>query len=142
MTATMHPIPVRTMGFVAPAEFHPLYIAGNAVLSYSHTAIGLYLAYLEPFFVKSLHRVMDRITDPVLLENVDRFCRQETQHYKQHVVFNRLVLTQGYGGLDARVEKLRNEFEGSLRNRDDRFRIGYVEGFESYTTQFALQVMG
>lgn len=56
----MHPIPVRTMKFDVPAsdEFHPLYIAGNAQLSYQHSATGLYVAHLEPFFVKSLRRVI------------------------------------------------------------------------------------
>ena len=37
--------------------------AGSPVLSYGHLAIGLYVALLEPFFVKSLHRVRDGIRD-------------------------------------------------------------------------------
>lgn len=51
----MHAIPVRTMQFEVPTSesFHPLYIAGNAQLSYRHTATGLYVAHLEPFFLSS-----------------------------------------------------------------------------------------
>ena len=47
----MHPIPVRTMKFAVPGagEFHPLYIAGNSVLSYNHTAFGLYVALRQRF---------------------------------------------------------------------------------------------
>ena len=46
----MHPIPVRTMKFDVPSvgDFHPLYLAGSAALSYNHTAFGLYAALLEP----------------------------------------------------------------------------------------------
>ena len=75
----MHPIPVRTMKFDVPSadDFHPLYLAGSAALSYNQTAFGLYAALLEPFAVKSFRRVLDRIRDDALREEVDRFCRQE-----------------------------------------------------------------
>ena len=139
----MHPIPVRTMKFAVPSadEFHPLYIAGNSALSYTHTALGLYVAHLEPFFVKSLRRVMDQIRDDALREDVDRFSRQEAQHYQRHVDFNKVVIAHGYPGLEQRIDALRRDFEGFLADETDRFRVGYIEGFESYTTQLALQLL-
>jgi predicted metal-dependent hydrolase len=139
----MHPITVRTMKFDVPSadQFHPLYIAGNSALSYSHTALGLYAACVEPFIVKSLRRVMDRIRDDALREDVDRFCRQEAQHYQQHADFNKVVIAHGYPGLEQRLDALRRDFEGFLQNGTDRFRLGYMEGFESYTTQSALQLL-
>lgn len=123
------------------ASFHPLYIGGNSALSYIHSAMGLYAAYLEPFLVKSFHRVIDQVRDPELRENVDRFCRQESQHYQQHADFNRIVLAQGYPGLQERLDRVKQEFEGYLRTRSDRFRIGFSVGFESYTTQSALHAL-
>ncbi len=139
----MHPIPVRTMQFDVPAreDFHPLYIAGNAELSYQHSGTGLYVAHLEPFFVKSLRRVMDRIRDEKLREEVDRFCRQEAQHYQRHVDFNGVVLAHGYPGLQERVDRLKQDFAGFLTDASDEFRIGYIEGFESYTTQLGLRML-
>lgn len=140
----MHPIPVRTMKFdvPSPADFHPLYLAGSAALSYSHSAFGLYAALLEPFAVKSLRKVLGRIRDDKLREEVDRFCRQEAQHYQRHIDFNKLILAQGYPGLEARVERLRRDLEGFLGDASDEYCVGYVEGFESYTTQFALRMIG
>jgi uncharacterized protein len=139
----MHPITVRTMKFDVPRadEFHPLCIAGNSVLSYNHLATSLYVAYLEPFFVKSLRRVMDQIRDAALREEADRFSRQEAQHYRRHVDFNKTVFAQGYRGLAERVDALKRDFERFLADESDRFRIGYIEGFESYTTQFALRIL-
>jgi len=139
----MHPITVRIMKFEVPQpdEFTPMCIAGNSVLSYTHLASGLYVAYLEPFFVKSLRRVMDQIRDEALREDADRFSRQEAQHYRRHMDFNKAVLAHGYPGLEQRVEMLKRDFDGFLANKTDRFRIGYIEGFESYTTQFALRVL-
>jgi len=139
----VHPITVRTMKFDVPgsAEFHPLCVAGSSVLSYTHLAMGLYVAYLEPFFVKSLRRVLDQIRDEALREDADRFSLQEAQHYRRHMDFNKVVFAHGYPGLEERVEALKRDFEGFLANKTDRFRIGYIEGFESYTTQFALRVL-
>jgi predicted metal-dependent hydrolase len=140
----MHPITVRTMKFDVPsaADFHPLYIAGNSVLSYQHSAFGLYAALVEPFVVKTLRRLLERIRDEELRENLDRFCRQEAQHYQRHNDFNRVILAQGYPGLEERLARLRAELDGFLGNCSDRFCIGYTEGFESYTTQFALRMIG
>lgn len=139
----MHPITVRTMKFDVPsaADYHPLYIAGNSVLSYQHSAFGLYAALVEPFMVKALRRVVDRVRDDALRESVDRFARQEAQHYQRHIDFNKVVLAQRYPGLEERMARLRAELDGFLDSGGDRFCIGYVEGFESYTTQFALRMI-
>lgn len=139
----MHAIPVRRLTFDVPAaeRFHPVYMAGHAAASYSFTGLGLYVALLEPFIVKSLRRVLDRVTDPVLHEEVDRFCRQEAQHYKQHERFNAVVLSHGYPGLQSRIDALAADFAGYLEHRSDKFRVGFVEGFEAYTTQGALEIL-
>lgn len=102
-----------------------------------HTALGLYVVHLEPFIVKSMRKVMPQIRDEGLREEVDRFCRQESQHYQKHADFNKLVLTRDYPGLERRLQRLHDDFDGYLRNRSDRLCIGLTEGFESYTTQSA-----
>jgi predicted metal-dependent hydrolase len=136
----MHPIPIRRMTFEVPdqAVFHPLYIMGRAAASYHMTGLGLYVALLEPFIVKSMRRVLGRIRDTKLKEDVDRFCQQEAQHYHHHERFNAVVLAHGYPGLDQRIEVLRQDFARFLEQKSDQFRIGFVEGFEAYTTQSAL----
>jgi len=138
----MHPIPVRRMRFEVPeGDFHPIYIAGQAMLSYQFTGLGLYVALLEPFIVKSARRVLPQITDPALAEEVDRFCRQEAQHYQQHERFNQVIFAQGYPGLKERYERLRADFDHMLEHENDRYRIGFVEGFEANTTQGALHLL-
>jgi len=139
----MAAITVRTMKFDVPgaADYHPLYIAGSAAISYQHTAFGLYVALVEPFVVKSMRRVLERIHDDALREDLDRFCRQEAQHYQRHVDFNKIVLAQDYPGLKERLARLQAELNDFLGNGSDRFCVGYTEGFESYTTQFALRMI-
>lgn len=136
----MHPIPVRKMAFEIPTadDFDPKWAAGNIMASYVTTGVSLYVAYLEPFLVKSLRRVLDQVTDPALKEDVDRFCRQEAQHYMQHERFNNAILESGYPGLEERFAQLKGDFDTFLETKDDRWCVGFVEGFEAYTTQGAL----
>lgn len=136
-------IPVRRMGFERPDAlgFHPLTIGGNSALSYTHSALSLYAEQMEPFLVKSVRRVIDRVRDPALRDAVDRFCRQEAQHYQQHTDFNEAILGHGYPGLAERVARLKADIDGFLEQRDDRFRIGLAQGFESYTTLSALHAL-
>lgn len=138
-----HAIPIRKMTFEVPEtqDFDPLYIAGNATLSYLHTALGLYAVHLEPFVVKSLRKVMPQIRDEGLKEEVDRLCRQESQHYQKHTDFNKLILERNYPGLEARTKRLGDDFESYLLGRSDRFNVGFVEGFESFTSQNALSLV-
>jgi predicted metal-dependent hydrolase len=131
------------MDFDVPTadDFEPMYMARNAAISYNFTGVGLYVALLEPFIVKSMRRVLDQITDDELREEVDRFCRQEAQHYQQHERFNAAVVAHGYPGLEERIAVLAGDFEEFLRARSDQFRVGFVEGFESYTNQGALEIL-
>ena len=137
----MHPIPVRKMAFDIPGaeDFDPKWLANNILLSYATTGVSLYVAYLEPFLVKSLRRVRDQVTDDDLRENLDRFCRQEAQHYLQHERFNEAILQRGYPGLRGRFDQLKGDFDRFLDTKGDKWCVGFVEGFEAYTTQSALR---
>ncbi len=136
----MHPITVRKMAFDIPTagDFAPKYLADSAFASYMTTGLSLYVHWLEPFIVKSFRRVLDQVEDPALHEEMDRFCKQEAHHYSQHQKFNQPILEQGYPGLEERFARLKADFDGWLEDKDDRWRVGFVEGFESYTTKAAL----
>ena len=136
----MHPIPVRRMQFDIPSadDFDPKWLADDILQSYMSTGISLYVAYLEPFLVKAMRRVLDRIEDDEMRENVDRFARQEAQHYMQHERFNAAILGQGYPGLEERFDRLKDDFDRFLATKSDKWCVGFVEGFEALTTQLAL----
>ena len=136
----MHPIPVRKMVFELPTadNFEPKWAANNALLSYTTTGVSLYVHWLEPFLVKSLQRVLHEVKDEKLHEEVDRFCKQEAQHYRQHQRFNEPILAQGYPGLKERFARLKADFDGWLAGKGDRWCVGFVEGFEAYTTKSAI----
>jgi len=136
-----HAIPVRRMEFEIPTadDLDPKWLANDIRQSYFSTGLSLYVAYLEPFLVKSMRRVLDEITDQTLKEDVDRFSRQEAQHYMQHERFNAAILGKGYPGLQERFDVLKADFERFLATKGDKWCVGFVEGFEALTTQMALR---
>lgn len=136
-------IPVRRMEFEIPSpdDFDPKWLANDIQQSYFSTGLSLYVAYLEPFLVKSMRRVLDQISDEQLKEEVDRFSRQEAQHYMQHERFNAAILGKGYPGLQERFDVLKADFERFLETKGDKWCVGFVEGFEALTTQMALGML-
>ncbi len=138
----MDQITVRKINFDLPEQphFDPIYMADSAAISYRFTAIGLFVAYLEPAMVIAMRRVLKQIDDDKLRSDVDKFCRQEAHHYAQHRRFNQLILDQDYPGLEPLLQRLKQEFD-DFAKKPEKFMIGYMEGFESYTTQSALDVI-
>ena len=129
------------MAFDIPTaeDLDPKWLADDIRQSYLTTGVSLYVAYLEPFLVKSVRRVLDQITDDDMRENVDRFARQEAQHYTQHEKFNKAILGKDYPGLQERFDLLKSDFERFFKEKGDKWCVGFVEGFEALTTQLAIR---
>lgn len=136
-------ITVRKIDFDIPDKdsFDPIYMLGNATVSYRFTAIGLFVALLEPAIVRAIKKVIKKINNTSLKKDVERFCHQEAQHYAQHKRFNQLILNHGYPGLTDKLDNLKSEFERFLSEKSNQFMIGYIEGFEAFTTQSAIETL-
>ena len=133
------PITVRKMNLELPTpdEFDPLWAFGDPAASYFTLGLSLYLPYLEPFIIKALRIGAADVRDDSVRAVIDKFCRQEAQHYKQHERFNELIRGRDYPGLDAIENRVKQDFERFLADKPLKFNVGFVEGFESYTTQGA-----
>ncbi len=125
------------LDFPTADEFDPLWIADNPTVSYFTLGLSLYLPYLEPYIIKALRSATHLVQDDGVLEKIDKFCRQEAQHYKQHEKFNALIHARDYPGLAAIEARCKADFDDWLANKPMKYNVGFVEGFESYTTQGA-----
>ena len=93
------PITVRRMEFEFPTaeEFDPLWADGNPTISYFTLGLSLYLPYLEPYIIKALRSSTHLVKSDDVMDKIDKFCRQEAQHYKQHEKFNALIQERDLG---------------------------------------------
>ncbi|VFT05286.1 Predicted metal-dependent hydrolase [Pseudomonas aeruginosa] len=90
-------------------------------------------AHIEPFLVKVMMRVKDALGDKhqALRESIEIFNKQEVQHCKQHVAFNKMLYRSGYAGMQELEKPYKDDYAHFLATKSLRFNIAYCEGFEA-----------
>lgn len=90
-------------------------------------------AHIEPYLVKVMMQAK-KVLDPKytkLHEDLDIFIKQEVQHCKQHLAFNKSLYEKGYEGMKAIEEPYRADYDRFLKEKSLRFNLAYAEGFEA-----------
>jgi uncharacterized protein len=107
--------------------------APNREFAQGFNASSLIPAHVEPYLLKVMKIAQARI-DPSrtrLIEEIDIFCKQEMQHMKHHLAYNKVLRAQGYEGLKPLEDRIAAEYDDWLKTRSLRFNLAYCEGFES-----------
>ena len=89
-------IPVRAPRFALGAEVPRAWLGGDLAATHVVDALSLIFPEGERFFIRSVKHYLDRIDDPVLLEQVRGFFGQEGRHGHEHDRFNRMLEHHGY----------------------------------------------
>ncbi len=96
-------------------------------------AASLIPAYIEPFLLKVMMQAKPQI-DPAkiaLHSDLDIFIKQEMQHCRQHIAFNKRMHALGYELLKPIEKEFDATFTRFLATKSLRFNLAYSEGFES-----------
>src|SRR5436309_2400799 len=99
-------VPVRRIDLEPSFESVPKHFAKDGDLISSHFLAALSAVFPEGenFFIRSVKHYRDRITDPVLKEQVSGFIGQEVVHGREHRAFNEHLATLGYP--TGRIDRL------------------------------------
>jgi predicted metal-dependent hydrolase len=91
-------VPTRRISFEEALQTVPRHFAAEGDLILSHLAASLSAVFPdgEDFFVRSVRRFRDQITDPELKRQVTGFIGQEAMHGREHRVFNDRLDQLGY----------------------------------------------
>lgn len=99
-TTTSAPAPIQTrrMAFEESLQEVPRHFGADGDLLSSHIAACLSSVFPdgEDFFVRSVRRFRDQVTDPVLKQQVNGFIGQEAIHGREHRVLNSRFAELGY----------------------------------------------
>jgi predicted metal-dependent hydrolase len=133
----MHDITVRQMDFRFPDGMDPVVIPGEPERSYVIVGLSLLLPYLEPYLIRTMKAAKPCVTDPELREDLERFSRQEGQHYQQHIRFNEAIRQFGFPDLDTFEKQLDADYRRFTATKPLRWNLAYAEGFEALTTAMA-----
>lgn len=126
-------ITVRRMPFEFPDEIDPMLFDQDALHSYFVLATSLMFPYLEPYLIRSMRAAKPHVKDPALLEDLERFCAQEGQHYRMHKRLNDQVRVLGFPRLEQLERELEADYQRFSATKPLRFNLAYAEGFEALT---------
>jgi predicted metal-dependent hydrolase len=91
-------VPTRRMDFEESMRDLPKHFAKDGDLIASHVTMALSSVFPdgEDYFVRSVRRYRDEVTDPALKRQVAGFIGQESVHGREHRVFNDRLAELGY----------------------------------------------
>lgn len=107
--------------------------APNLEFAQRANAASLIPAYIEPYLLKVMIKAKPMI-DPSkkqVIEDLDIFIKQEMQHCKQHIAFNKRMHELGYDWLKPIERDYEATYKRFLATKSMRFNLAYCEGFES-----------
>lgn len=137
----MEDIVVRHMPFEFPEEIDPVFIEGDHERSFGFIAGSLLLPHLEPYLIRSMKAAEKHVTDPKILDDLQRFVAQEGQHYRMHMKFNETIRRAGFPGLETLEKELSDDYHRFTNTKSLRFNLAYAEGFEALTMNAIKQLM-
>jgi uncharacterized protein len=111
-----------------PDGFDPRWTPRFPEVAAVANAVSMAMPHVEPFVIQAVRRVADRIDDPALQSQLQRFVREEATHHAQHRRFNNLVM-QRYPRLRL-VDRCLNWTMRRLAKRSASIGTGFAAGFE------------
>ena len=93
-------------------------------------------AYIEPYLVKVMLQAQAAL--PTRHEKLHKdlaiFIKQEMQHCRQHLLFNKALRADGYEGMLAIEKEYEADYDRFLKTKSLRFNVAYSEGFEAVSS--------
>jgi predicted metal-dependent hydrolase len=110
--------------------------APNHEFAQMQNAASTVPAYIEPYLVKVMQKAQAAL--PAKHEKLHRelaiFIKQEMQHCRQHLSFNKALRADGYEGMLAIEKEYEADYARFLATKSLRFNCAYSEGFEAVSS--------
>ena len=129
------------MPFEFPTDIDAVFVYGDHKRSFGFIAGSLLLPHLEPYLIRSMKAAKKHVTDPVVAEGLDKFVRQEAQHYQMHKKFNETIRLAGFPELEALEKELSDDYHRFSNTKSLKFNLAYAEAFEALTMHAVKHMM-
>ena len=90
-------------------------------------------AHIEPFLVKVMTKAKAQLgpEHEQLKQDIEIFNKQEVQHCRNHLAYNKHLYQIGYPEMEALEKPYQQDYERFLSEKSLRFNVAYCEGFEA-----------
>lgn len=107
--------------------------APNIAFAQHQNVTSIIPAPVEPWLIKVLQKATEHLPAEAarLRADMAAFIGQESQHFRQHRMFNKVIAAQGYTRLADFEKQLASDLDGFLQNKSLKFMLAYADGFES-----------
>ena len=107
--------------------------APNIAFAQHQNATSIIPAPIEPWLIKALQIAKPKLPkgNARLEADMAAFIGQESQHFRQHRMFNKVIAAQGYPRLADYERQLADDLDGFSKTRSLKFMLAYADGFES-----------
>ncbi len=131
-------ITVRDERFARGIEARRWWLGGDPVATAWMNALSATFPRGEAFFIESVKAFRDG-ADPKLSAEIRAFVKQEINHTREHVAFNRMAADAGYDieAIDKRVEKLLAE----LKDRPVVLNLAATMALEHFTAMLGHELL-
>lgn len=127
-------ITVRDLRFGRTTRPGRWWLNGDPVATAWHNALSATFPKGEAFFIESVKACRDG-APPALEAAIRGFVRQEINHTREHLAFNRAALDQGYDF--SRIEAHVDELLALARERSPAVNLAATMALEHFTAMFA-----
>jgi predicted metal-dependent hydrolase len=133
---------VRKVNFDFPDDIDLYPIPSMPRVSLFIVAFSLTMPYLEPYLIKMMLNAKKAVDDEALLEDMNLFCQQEGNHYRNHAKINKIIRSKFDAETAKKIEgieaDLKADYDRFLKEESLAFNLAYAEGFEAMTCAAAL----
>lgn len=130
-------IVVREMKFDFEKPLKMVFVPDQPEYSYMGIGLSLIFPYVEPFVIRAMNDSVAYVKNDQYKKDIDKFCRQEAQHTKQHKKVNEVLKSMHYSKLDWLERYVARHYQ-RLNKKSLKFRLAYTVGFEAYASAAAL----
>lgn len=125
-------ITVRKISFPFGEDIPRHWFGNNPMQTHVFNGLNLVFPDGERFFVRAVQDHLDRISDPVLREQVKAFFGQEGRHAHEHERYFATMRAQGYE-IDTFLRRFHKFVKTTSRFLPAAFRLSVTAGAEHYT---------
>ncbi len=131
-------ITVRDRRFARGLEARRWWLNGDPVASAWMTALSATFPRGEAFFIESVKSFRDG-ADPKLTAEIRAFIKQEINHTREHIVFNKIAEDHGYDiqAIDKRVQEMLEMTKG----RPEILNLAATMALEHFTAMLGHQLL-